>query len=104
MSPDFNFIGFNPDDELKTKAYLTFDRLLEIAPVGSIIVGALQKDGHDYRCSIEIYSKHGPFSSRCFSDTPDSALASATRSMFQSIERWGKRRRKSPVLRAAQAI
>ncbi len=92
MIPDFNFIGFDPDEDIKNKAYLAAERLLDIVPYGSMAVALLQKDEISYRCAIEIYSKHGPFTARASDTTPDAALESVVRTLSKKLVRWKERR------------
>lgn len=88
MIPDFNFIGFTPNDDIKKKAYLATERLMNMAPYGSIIVALLQKDEISYRCAIEIYSKHGPFTAQASGVSPDAALEIVVRSLSKKLDHW----------------
>lgn len=104
MIPDFNFIGFTPDDDTKKKAYLATERLLDMSPYGSMVVALLQKDEVSYRCAIEIYSKHGPFTARVSDASPDAALESVVRSLSKKLERWTEARRFSAQVKAMQRM
>lgn len=88
MVPDFNFIGFFPDEELRARAYLAFNRLLDQAPYGAMAVAVLEKNEETYRCSIEIYTSYGPITARSSDGLADAALDSAVSSLFEKINKW----------------
>jgi hypothetical protein len=88
MIQNFNFIGFSPNENLREKSNLVLNRLLELAPYGSVAVALLEKDARSYGCSIEIYSEQGPFTARCHDDSPEVALENVTRSLSQKLEHW----------------
>ncbi len=102
MIPEFNFIGFAPDDETRRKANLALERLLDIAPYGSIAVALLQKDEVSYQCAIEIYSKLGPFTARASDASPSDALEGVLRSLSKKMDRWKSMRRFSEPMNAIQ--
>jgi hypothetical protein len=97
MITDFQFFGFNPTDELKTKAIRALDRLLDIAPYGSMAVALMRKDEDMYCCSIEIFSKRGPFVARVSQKTPEASLEKSARMLSKKLERWHESVR-SPAL------
>lgn len=88
MIHGFNFIGFDPSEDLKQKAGIALDRLINMAPYGSMPVALLEQDGSTYRCGIEIYSKHGPFTARGSDTSPEQALEAVVRSLSKKLERW----------------
>lgn len=67
-------------------------------------VALLQKDENSYRCAIEIYSKHGPFTARASASSPDAALESVVRSLLKKLDRWKKLRRFSEQEKALRAM
>lgn len=107
MSPiihDFNFIGFEPTEELKKRAYLASERLLDLSPYGSMVVALLQKDDLSYRCAIEIYSKYGPFIGQSSDEDPEIALKNAVRFISKRLDHWKQRRGLSAPLGVMQGL
>jgi len=97
--PDFNFIGFIPDDDLRFQANCTVEELLDLAPYGAIAVSLLEKSEDTYRCSIEIYSHHGPFTASSSSPSPKEALETVLGLLAPRLKRWNEVKAQSRVLR-----
>lgn len=96
--PEFSFIGFEPDDDLRMQANCSLDELLEMAPHGSIAVALLEKNEAGYRCSIEIYSQHGPFSASGSDHNGKDALETVIRLIAPKLKRWNERLSRSRTL------
>ncbi|MGE4108427.1 MAG: hypothetical protein AB7F66_14570 [Bacteriovoracia bacterium] len=88
IAPDFNFFDFEPNEDLRKKANLATQRLLDLAPYGSIVVAALKKKGELYKCSIDIYSSNGPFRTSAAHEDPKVSLESAARSISKKLDHW----------------
>ena len=104
MISDFNFLGFSPDQNLERKANLAVERLLDLAPRGSMAVALLEQENASFRCAIEIYSKQGPFIARGCADTAESALEAVVRSLSKKLDRWRGRREVHRVLKTQQRV
>ena len=96
--PEFTFVGFEPDEELRIQANRSLDRLLENAPYGSIAVALLEKNEAGYRCSIEIYSRNGPFTGSGSDHTGKGALETVLKILAPRLKRWSEIRDRSRPL------
>lgn len=83
MESDFNFIGFSPNESLKSKAQAISENILAVAPYGAMMVGLVQKDELSYRCAMEVYTTYGPFTAQASHLNPETSLNFA----FQSISK-----------------
>jgi ribosome-associated translation inhibitor RaiA len=103
LLPEFNFMGFTPTESLLQKAKLTIDRLLQAAPYGAIAVAMIEKttttphltersSPEAYRCVIEIYSQHGPFTAHCSHSNCERAVEKVTQSLEKKLLDWKLRR------------
>lgn len=95
--PDFTFIGFDPDQDTVKKAYAILDRLMNHAPYGSMAVALLQKESQIFRCAIEIYSLHGPFTAQAFNPSPEEALKTVAFALSEKLQKWKLSRRLDPL-------
>lgn len=95
MIPDFNFVGFEPNDELKESSSKLLERLLDLAPFGSIAVAQLVQDELSFHCTIEIYSKFGPFIACASGASPQKVLENASESVTKKMRRWKQTRKNS---------
>lgn len=96
---DFNFIGFDPDDQLRMEANGIVAELLDLAPLGSIAVAMLEKSEDRYRCSIEIYSHHGPYTASSSDLSPNAALQTVLGLLAPRLKRWNRAQTESRILR-----
>lgn len=92
MSLQFQFLGFDPDDELKRNANRSLDRLLNMSPYGSVPVALLEKSEEGFRCAIDLYTQHGPFVSQACQATASQALTRVCEALHQKLGRWREKR------------
>lgn len=98
MISKFEFMGFLPNEELREKSNLALERLLDLAPYGSIAVALLEKTDVTYSCAIEIYSKQGPFSVRVTDARAEAVLEAAVRALSRKLDQWKELRRSANKL------
>lgn len=91
MSLQFQFFGFDPDDELKKYANRSLDRLLNMSPYGSVPVALLEKTEEGFRCAIALYTQHGPLVSHACQITANQALKRVCEALYQNLGRWKER-------------
>lgn len=60
MLTEFHYKGFEPDDDIKTKANSLLDQITSWVPKGTFISAMLEKDDKAFRCSIDLCTRHGP--------------------------------------------
>lgn len=92
MHPKFQFLGLEPEPELRADAERKLDRLLDLSPYGSVAVALLEKTEHGFRCAVSVYTKHGPFVAESSQDTADEALVHVTKTLTTKIENWREAR------------
>lgn len=92
MNSDFNFVGFGPTENLREKANVVLDRLLESAPSGAVAAALIEKDEYSFCCAIEIYSRKGPLTARGYNSSPDVALENVARSLSNKLKHWKEAR------------
>jgi hypothetical protein len=88
MKTQFHFKGFEPNHELKTQANLSLNRTLGLAPYGSTGVGLLEKQENGFRCSVDIYSRYGPFIASAVEAIPELAIAALSKKLKHQLEVW----------------
>jgi ribosome-associated translation inhibitor RaiA len=88
MSLQFQFFGFDPDHELKRNANRSLDRLLDLAPYGSVPVALLEKTVEGFRCAIDLYTQHGPLVAHSCQSTASQALTHVCKTLHKKLERW----------------
>jgi hypothetical protein len=91
----FEFKGFRPDDELRSRADQTLERILDASPYGAAAAAMLEKEGDGYRCSIDVYSRFGPFIASAKAAKPAEALTQAERALSRKFVAWKARRSQS---------
>ena len=85
----FHYKNYEPDFNLRFQAGVTFNRILDIAPYGATGLGVLEKQGeNEFRCSLDIYSKQGPFMASIVGPTPEQALADLEEKIKKQIAWW----------------
>ncbi len=88
MHPKFQFLGFEPEPELRADAERRLNRLLDLSPYGSVAVALLEKTEHGFRSAVSVYTKHGPFVAEFCQDTADEALVHVMKTLTTKIENW----------------
>lgn len=88
MLSRFHFIGFEPDLNDRLKANRTLDRLMNMAPYGSVSVALLEKSEPGYRASIDIYSKHAPFSASVVAASASDAISRIEQAIAEKLLTW----------------
>jgi hypothetical protein len=92
MINQFHFKGFEADEGIKLSANRTLGRLMDRAPYDSNAVALLEKDESGYRCSIDIYSRQGPFMANVHRETVSESLRAIERRLKTQIEWWWSHR------------
>lgn len=92
MSPHFQFFGFEPDTDLQINADNALDRLVDLAPYGSLPVALLEKTNDGFRCAIDLYTRHGPFVAHSEQSTASAALTHVVDAIRKKLERWKEMR------------
>ncbi len=92
MRMEFEFFGFEPDAELRSNAQRSLEKLIDLAPYGSVPVALIEKNLDGYRCAIELYTKRGPFIANSQHLTPDAALTQVCEKLLEKLARWNRRR------------
>lgn len=92
MQTQFQFLGFEPDHELRVEAQHKLERLLDQAPYGSFAVAVIEKMDQGYRCAIDIYTINGPFVAQSQHTSAGAALNRVMKMLTLRIERWREKR------------
>ncbi len=74
MISQFHFKNFDADESLRFEANCALCRILDRAPADSTAVAVLEKQDAGFRCSLDIYSRLGPFIATSFSATAAGAI------------------------------
>jgi ribosome-associated translation inhibitor RaiA len=100
MSLQFQFFGFDPDDELKKNANRSLNRLLDLSPYGSVPVALLEKTAEGFRCAIDLYTQHGPFIAHACQSTASQALTHVCETLQKKLARWKDMRMQAAAKKA----
>ena len=55
----FQYRGFEPANQITAEANKTLERLQDLGPLESTIIGLLEFDGKNYSCSVDLYTRNG---------------------------------------------
>ncbi len=88
----FHFKNFNPDETLKSKANIVLSRILDMSPYGSTATALLEKEECGYRCSLDIFSLHGPIAASVVYSNPLEAISLIEMRVTDLISNWKERR------------
>ena len=92
MLSQFYFKDLNPSKELRSEANQTLDRILDEAPFGAITIVLIEKDGAQYRCSVDIYTKNGPLIASTVQATPLMAIKHVEDVLLTKLGKWKKKK------------
>jgi hypothetical protein len=92
MRQEFHFKSFEPGTGVRRKAEDVLDRIMDLAPYGSIAVALLERQDDGYRCSMDVYSKIGPFMASAMAQSAFDALEILEKRMVARIDRWKRHR------------
>mgnify|MGYP001619465863 CR=1 FL=1 len=88
MVIQIHFKNFEADEKVKSEVNAALNRVVDRSPWGSTAVALLEKQDEGYRCSIDIYSRSGPFTVSRVRPTPLETLHAAeetAESFFQAV-------------------
>ena len=88
MSMQFQFFGFDPNDELQKDANRSLEKLIDQSPYGSVPVALLERTKEGFRCEIDLYTRHGPLIAHSCQDTANRALTKVYEVLQQKLSRW----------------
>jgi len=88
----FEFLGFDPEYELKKVISSVAERLEVSAPSDSYIKLAFEKGVRAVRASCRICSQAGEFIAEAVGETPARALAKIEQQIKLQLEAWKQRR------------
>jgi hypothetical protein len=74
MVSQFHFKNYEADESTQAAANLALSEVLDFDLDGSRAVGVLEKQGEEYRCSMEVYSRQGPFMATAMRSNPVEAI------------------------------
>jgi hypothetical protein len=74
MISQFHFKDYEADEGTKAVANLALSKVLDIAPDDSRAVAILEKQGKEFGCSMEVYSRQGPFMATAVRPNPVEAI------------------------------
>jgi hypothetical protein len=101
MSLQFQFFGFDPDNDLKKNANRSLERLFDMSPYGSIPVALMEKTAEGFRCAIDLYTHHGPFIAHSCQATASQALTKACKTLHDKLAHW--RQTRLPLLQGKKS-
>ena len=87
----FQFLGFEPTELVRTRAARLLSRLLEAAPSDAVLTAVLEWDGLLYHCEVEIGSRVYPIAVSKSHRNPALALDKAELALRRALERRGCR-------------
>lgn len=93
MISQFLFKNIDTDDEIRSTANLALNRILEYAPYDSTAVAVLEKVESGYRCSLDIYTRQGPFMTNVFRATCVEAIQAIEEKTMAQIKWWWTQRK-----------
>jgi hypothetical protein len=91
-SNQFFFKNFLPSIELEQKANQLLLNVQALSPYDSRILALMEQTDHSFCCSIDIYSKYGPFMARSQMAEPETALASMVAQITEKLQEWRNQR------------
>jgi hypothetical protein len=92
MINQFNFKNFDANDATRSKANFALSKILDRAPYDSTAVALLEKLEDGYRCSVDIYSRQGPFMASTVRATALDAIQAIESKLKYQIEWWWSHR------------
>ena len=91
MTNQFHFKDFDADEATQVAASSTLEQILDRAPHGAAAIALLEKQKEGYRCSIELYTRKGPFiASTIRTSALDAIHATEDRIRRQADAMWPK--------------
>lgn len=102
MCMQFQFFGFDPDDDLKNNANRSLDRLLDLSPYGSVAVALLERTTEGFRCAIDLYTQHGPFIAHACQSTASQALTHVCEALQKKLVRWKETRMRVAAMQGSE--
>lgn len=87
MVTQFKFIGFTPNEFIKSEVNGVLDHIKNRAPTLSTIVGKLEYLGTSYVCSIDVFLKQGTAFTRITDVDAVQALRYAEKSIINKLPR-----------------
>src|SRR4051812_33060512 len=95
MNSHFHFKGFSPTAELMFLARSSLDKALDKAPYATSAVALIEKEKDGFRCSLDVYSRYGPFLTSALDPTAIGAITEIRRKFERQIERWNSQKASS---------
>jgi hypothetical protein len=95
-TPQFQFLGFEPEAELQRNANRSLERLLDLSPYGSMAVALLERVGGRFRCAVDLYTRFGPFVAQSCQSDASTALTHVCLAIQAKLERCRQPRDRSP--------
>jgi len=92
MHTQFHFFDFNADEDLQIESGHVIEQILDLAPYGSVAIGQIKREAQSYLCSIDVYSRFGPFIANTVQPSPLLALHHAQDILTRKIRDWRLRR------------
>ena len=85
MVSQFHFKNYEADEGTRSVANLALCKVLDFAPDNSRAVAILEKQGEEFGCSIEVYSRQGPFRATAVRPSPVEAIQAVEEKMENQI-------------------
>ncbi len=90
--PNFQFIGFEADQDVKNFITSVANRLHSLAPSDAIMNFTIKKGKDAIAASCKIASKAGVFADEIVAASPWSAIQELESQMMRQLEEWKKKR------------
>ena len=89
---NFEFIGFDPDHEVRGFLALAADRFHSLAPSDSFMKVAMKKGGNAIEASCRIASKAGVFVADAVCSSPVATIHQIENKIRQQLDEWKRHR------------
>ena len=97
MVSQFHFKNFEADESIRTRANLSLSRILDRGPCDSRAVALLEAQEQGFfRCSVDIYSRQGPFMASTVRTSVEEAIQAAEDKIKGQLEWWWAHRGRDP--------
>lgn len=91
-SVNFEFVGFDPEYEVRSFITSVADRLHSLAPSDSFMKVTMKKGGNAVEASCRIASKAGVFVAETMCSSPVAAIHQLESKIIQQLNEWKKHR------------
>ena len=94
MISQVHFTNFEADESLRILANSVLSKILDRAPSDSTAVALLERQEEGYRCSLDVFSRQGPYMASVVRATAAEAIRGIEEKLEEQLSRW---RTSSPV-------